>query len=208
MKKVLTAVILAIIVFSSGPAFAGDKIRGKYKVIGPLHKLKGAKHIDIMEFYNYSCGHCYRFLTTVKDLHAKYKDKLHHKKYPIYWGQQTPYPAMAFYIADNLGVEEKFTQELFDTNFKLQINIFQPRVIRLLAEDFGIQKEMSEGMQSEAIKAKVRESLEMAKKYGANETPTIIINKVLKVQPSMSKGSVDEMTKNLDLIFGDILSYN
>ena len=45
------------------------------------------------------------------------------KKYPIYWGQQTALPAKAFYITDELGVEEQFTQELFDTNFKLQINI-------------------------------------------------------------------------------------
>ena len=58
-----------------------------------------------------------------------------HKKSPIYWGKQNPYPAMAFYISDEQGVEEKFTQELFNTQFELEINIFQPRVIKLLARD-------------------------------------------------------------------------
>jgi thiol:disulfide interchange protein DsbA len=207
MKLVLAA-LLSLNFLIPASALAGDKIRGEYEVIGDLKKLKGAKSIELQEFFNFSCGHCYRFLETSKDLKSKYKDKLHHKKFPIYWGNQTPYPSMAFYITDGLGMEEKFTQELFDTNFKLNINIFQTRVIKFLAKDNGIEKEMETGMTSAKIKAKVQNCLDLAKKYNANETPTLIINDVLKVTPSMSKGDVDKMTENLDLIFQDVLSYN
>ena len=204
MKQVV-AITLAFIFFLPGSALAGEKIRGKYEVIGDIKKLKGVKTIQMLEFFNYSCGHCYRFLETSKKLRAKFKDKLHHKKYPIYWGNQTPYPAKAFYIADELGLEKEFTQELFDTNFKLNINIFQPKVIKFLAKEFKIEKEMTEGMQSQAISKKTSESLALAKKYKANETPTIIINDVLKVAPSNTKGNVDDMTANLETIFDDIL---
>jgi len=160
------------------------------------------------EFFNYSCGHCYKFLETSKKLHAKFKDKLYHKKYPIYWGQQTAFPAKAFYIADELGLEEKFTQELFDTNFKLHVNIFQPRVIQRLSQHYKIEQEIRDGMKSPSIEAKVNESLALANKYNANETPTIILNKVLKVTPSISGGTTEMMTENLELIIGDILDYN
>jgi thiol:disulfide interchange protein DsbA len=207
MKFVL-AILLSLNFLIPVSALAADKIRGEYEVIGDLKTLKGAKSIELQEFFNYSCGHCYRFLETSKGLRSKYKDKLHHKKFPIYWGNQTPYPSMAFYITDGLGMEEKFTQELFDTNFKLNINIFQTRVIKFLAKDHGIEKEMESGMQSSKIKSKVQNCLDLAKKYNANETPTLIINDVLKVTPSMSKGDVDLMTKNLDLIFQDVLGYN
>ena len=64
---------------------------------------------------------------------------------------------------------------------------------------------MMEGMQSSAISAKTNKSLELAKKYKANETPTIIINDVLKVAPRITKGNVDDMTANLEVIFNDIL---
>lgn len=183
-------------------------IKGKYKLVGKAdgNGLKGAKQIEMIEFFNYSCGHCYRFLETSKRLHKKYKGKLLHKKSPIYWGQQTPYPAMAFYIADEQGVEKKFTQELFDTNFQLKVNIFQPRVIKLLARDYDIEKEMVKGMQSPAIQAKVRNSLALAQQYKANETPTVIINETLRVTPSISGGSVDLMTDNLEVIFNSILN--
>jgi protein dithiol oxidoreductase (disulfide-forming) len=204
MKQV-AIILLAFIFLLPGIVVAGEKIRGKYEVIGDIKKLKGLKTIKMLEFFNYSCGHCYRFLETSKKLRAKFKDKLHHKKYPIYWGNQTAYPSMAFYIADRLGIEEEFTQELFDTSFKLNIDVFQPKVIRFLAKEYNIEKEMKEGMQSDAIKAKTDESLALAKKYKANETPTIIINDVLKVAPSISGGNVDEMTANLEIIFDDIL---
>ena len=204
MKQV-AAILMAFIFLFPDIVVADEKIRGKYEVIGDIKKLKDVKTIKMLEFFNYSCGHCYRFLETSKKLRAKFKDKLHHKKYPIYWGNQTAYPAMAFYIADSLGIEEEFTQELFDTSFKLSIDVFQPKVIRFLAKEYNIEKEMKEGIQSDAIKAKTDESLALAKKYKANEPPTIIINDVLKVAPSISGGNVDEMTANLEIIFDDIL---
>ena len=204
MKHVI-AILLAVFFLPLSTVLAGEAIRGKYEVIGDINKLKGVKTIVMLEFFNYSCGHCYKFLETSKKLRAKFKDKLHHKKYPIYWGNQTPYPAKAFYIADELGLEQEFTQELFDTNFKLNINIFQPKVIRFLAKEYKIEKEMTAGMQSTAISAKTNEALALAKNFKATETPTIIINDVLKVAPSITKGNVEEMTNNLEVIFKDIL---
>ena len=203
--KHVAATLLTLFFLPLSTVLADEAIRGKYEVIGDIDKLKGVKTIKMLEFFNYSCGHCYKFLETSKKLRAKFKDKLHHKKYPIYWGNQTPYPAKAFYIADELGLEEEFTQELFDTNFKLNINIFQPKVIRFLAKEYKIEKEMTAGMQSTTISAKTNESLALAKKFKANETPTIIINNVLKVAPSITKGNVEEMTTNLEVIFEDIL---
>jgi thiol:disulfide interchange protein DsbA len=200
--------LLVVLFLLPGWVQADEKIRGKYEVIGDINKLKDVKTIKMVEFFNYSCGHCYRFLETSKRLRSKFKDKLHHKKFPIYWGNQTAYPAMAFYIADELGVEEEFTQELFNTSFKLNINIFQPKVIKFLARDFKISKEMTEGMQAAHIKAKTDRSLELAKEFNATETPTIIINDVLKVAPSMTNGSTEEMTDNLMTIFEDILKKN
>lgn len=181
-------------------------IEGRYQLVGKADGLKGARQIEMLEFFNYSCSHCYDFLKTSQRLHKKFKGKLLHRKSPIYWGQQNPYPAMAFYISDEQGLEKKFTQELFDTNFQLNINIFQPRVIKLLARDYGIEKEMMEGMQSASIKAKVQRSLALWEKYQGRETPTVIINKTLRVTPSISGGSVDKMTDNLEVIFNSILN--
>ena len=209
-KSVLKVLILLLASCATIPSFAlaEDKIKGKYEVIGSIEKLKGVKQVEMTEFFNYSCGHCYKFLETSKKLHAKFKDKLYHKKYPIFWGQQTALPAKAFYITDKLGLEGKFTQELFNANFKLNINIFQPRIIQGLSRQYKIEQEIRDGMKDPAIEAKVNESLALANKYNANETPTIILNKVLKVTPSISGGTTEMMTENLELIIGDILGYN
>jgi len=205
--EMLVVLVTGCLIFPSF-SLAEDRIKGKYEVIGSIEKLRGLKQVEMYEFFNFSCGHCYKFLETSKKLQAKFKDKLYHKKYPIYWGEQTAFPSKAFYITDELGMEEKFTQELFDTNFKLQINIFQPRVIQRLSQHYKIEQEIKDGMKSPSIEAKVNEALALANKYNANETPTIILNKVLKITPSISGGTTEMMTENLELIIEDILSYN
>ncbi|CCQ90967.1 putative Thiol:disulfide interchange protein DsbA [Nitrospina gracilis 3/211] len=205
MKRFIPLLIL-VVSFIATPAMAdGPNIAGHYKIIGDLKNLENIKQIEIMEFFNYSCGHCYGFLDESKRLHKQFKGQLLHKKQPIYWGQQTPYPAMAFYIADEQGMEEKFTKTLFDTNFQLGVNVFQPRVISMLSQDFGIQAAMTEGMKSPRIRNKVQKSLQLAQEFGVDETPTIIINETLKVTPSLSGGDVKKMTDNLIVIFNDIL---
>lgn len=203
--RTVFALLMTLTLFLPLNALADDAFKGKYKVIGDISKLKGVKQIEMEEFFNYSCGHCYKFLSTAEKLHKEFKGKVFHKKVPIYWGNQTPYPAMAYYIADQHGLEKKFTRELFDTNFLMEINIFQPRVIKLLSRDHGIEKEITTGMQSPEIKQRVEEGMAKAKQYEIDETPTVIINGVLKVTPSISGGSVDLMTENLAVIFNDIL---
>ena len=207
MKSIL--IMILILSFWVCPLNAADQlipVKGKYELIGSIENLKGGQ-IEMIEFFNYSCGHCYRFLETSKRLHKKFKDKLHHIKYPIYWGNQTSYPARAFYISDNLGLEQKFTKELFDTNFKLSINIFQTKVISYLAQNLGIAKEIGKGMKSKQIEDRVNQGLALAKHYDANETPTLIINKTFKVTPTIGGGDVDKMTNNLEIIFDDLLKF-
>ena len=60
--KHIFAILLALAFLIPAPSFADNKIRGNYEVIGDLEKLKGATSIELKEFFNYSCGHCYKFL--------------------------------------------------------------------------------------------------------------------------------------------------
>ena len=71
LQKFLFALLLASFIAFPSFTLAEDKIQGKYEVIGPVEKLKGVKQVEMAEFFNYSCGHCYRFLETSKKLHAK-----------------------------------------------------------------------------------------------------------------------------------------
>ena len=70
--KQIVAILLALICLFSGTVSADEKIGGKYEIIGDISKLKDIKTITMQEFFNYSCGHCYRFLETSKKLRAKF----------------------------------------------------------------------------------------------------------------------------------------
>ena len=69
--KHVAAILLALFFLPLSTVLADEVIRGKYEVIGDINKLKGVKTIKMLEFFNYSCGHCYKFLETSKKLRAK-----------------------------------------------------------------------------------------------------------------------------------------
>mgnify|MGYP001266669033 CR=1 FL=1 len=67
MKNIF-AVILILTFFSSHSFSEETNIKGNYEVIGSTEGLKGNSQIELIELFNYSCGHCYKFLETSKPI--------------------------------------------------------------------------------------------------------------------------------------------
>ena len=202
MKKILIILFAAILLFPI-KSFGFKTLPGKYVLLGDINKAFGKDRVTIIEFFNFSCGHCYNFLPHSKNLERKYGNKIIYVKIPIFWGRQTEFPAIAFYLAQQRGIANEVTKNIFDANFKGGAQIFDPRVVNFIISESGIAEDVRN--QNNLI-AKVRQGMELASKYKASETPTIIINDVIKVTPRIAGGDVEKMTENLDLIISKLLS--
>lgn len=196
--------LLIIYLTYNSNAFAFD-IAGKYQVIGNKDDIVKTEMVELIEFFNFSCGHCYHFLTTYKTLEKKFGNRLEHKEIPIFWGNQTPMPAMAYLIAGEHDKADAIKREIFNANFKMGIDVFDKRNVGFIASSIGIGEYFEQGIMSERIKNLVSKNQEMANSYGATETPTIILNRIIKVTPSMTEGDVDKMTDNIALIISGLL---
>ena len=202
MKKILIILFAAILLFPI-KSFGFKTLPGKYELLGDINKAFGKDRVTVLEFFNFSCGHCYKFLTYSKNLERKYGNKLAYVKIPIFWGRQTQFPAIAFYLAQSKGMAEEVTKNIFNANFEGGAQIFDPRVVNFIISESGMAEDVRN--QNNLI-PKVRQGMVLASKYKASETPTIIINDVIKVTPRIAGGDVEKMTKNLDLIISKLLS--
>ncbi len=200
MKKFLIVLFIVLFPFQS---FGMEKLPGKYELIGDISKAFGKKQVTMVEFFNFSCNHCYKFLTTSESLSKKYGDKIIHKKVPIFWGKQTPYPAIAFYLAQEKGNVKELTKTMFDYHFKNGAPIFDPQVVNMIISEIGMTEDIR---RQESLFAKVQDGISLARKNSANETPTVILNEVIKVTPTITGGGVEKMTENLDIIIHALLS--
>ena len=202
MKKLLLVLFIAILL-SPVKSFGLDRLPGKYELVGDIKNALGKDRVTMIEFFNFSCGHCYKFLSTFPRTQQKFGNKLVHKKIPIYWGKQTPFPAIAYYLAEEKGKGEEVLHSIFDANFQGGAQIFDPRVVNFIMSESGISADVRN---QNDLNAKVTEGIRLAFKYQANETPTIILNDVIKVTPRIVGGDVGKMTENLDLIISKLLS--
>jgi thiol:disulfide interchange protein DsbA len=200
MKKFLIVLILMLFPYQS---FGAEKLSGKYELIGDINKAFGKDQVTMVEFFNFSCGHCYKFLKSSEALSKKYGDKIIHKKVPIFWGKQTPYPAIAFYLAKEKGNVEELTKAMFDSHFKNGAPIFDPQVVNMIISEIGMPVDIR---RQEYLFSKVQDGISLARKNSANETPTVVLNGVIKVTPTITGGNVQKMTENLDVIIQDLLS--
>tara|TARA_B100000959_G_scaffold218259_1_gene230387 strand:+ start:1990 stop:2604 length:615 start_codon:yes stop_codon:yes gene_type:complete len=201
MKKVLIILLVAVFLFPI-KSFGLKNLPGKYELIGDIKKAFGKDRVTIVEFFNFSCRHCYNFLPHSKNLERKYGNKIIYVKIPIFWGRQTEFPAIAFYLAQSKGISDEITKNIFDANFKGGAQIFDPRVVNFIISESGISEDVRN---QKNLTTKVKQGMALASRYKANETPTIILNDVIKITPRIAGGNVEKMSKNMDLIISELL---
>jgi len=93
---------------------AQEYMPGKdYDMISPEQRTRSAGKIEVVEFFAYSCGHCYNFEPLVKQWKRKQTDDLEFSPAPAVWNAAMEPHAKAVYAAQALNVLDKLHGPLF-----------------------------------------------------------------------------------------------
>ncbi len=204
---------LLIAVFFLTPVLHADakELKGEYKLLDGLLKVKGAKEFpkpEVIEFFNFGCSHCYDFLHKglEEKFIAKFKDRIEYKDVPIFWGQQTHYPGLLYdWVKGDNGDDIAMKKAIFTAYFEDRANIFDKRIASMLTDDFNLgNKLFSSGNNPDTV-PEVQKDLKLAQKLNVHETPTVIINRSIVITPSMSGHSIEEFEANLEKVLSSLL---
>jgi len=200
--------ILSLCVLSfdaSAPAWAKKPKIGageRYKIIGDITKAKGRHPIEVVEYFNFSCVHCYRFLQNrgEEKLLNRFGNMIRFQRVPIYWGKQTPFPAMAYYLAEKHGKGVEVYRAIFEANFQRDLDVFDASVLNKILRDLGISTRINgeEWSRSRELRNEAKKGLRMADGFNVRETPTIVLNKVVKVMPKHTHGDMKQMIQRVE----------
>lgn len=183
---------------ASHHASHGDS-KEKYKVLGDLEKAGKIRPVEVVKYFNYSCGHCYKFFQGEDVLHKRFEGKAKFIKIPIFWGKQTPYPAMAYYYALKHGKGSEVNQAIFDAHFQYDLDVFDLSVLNQILLEHGLPLTINERSwdHSPDLKKQVQKGLELADRFDIHETPSIVINEAVKIAPEHTKGEMPEMLRRV-----------
>jgi len=204
-KLFLILIILCLLPLS---VFAGENpsIKGVFsRVPGKPYNFDG-KTVEVMEFLSFYCGHCYTFERSIPVIKGNFPKKIKWRIVPIYWGEGSSKPGEAYFLAEEAGKGDQMKTALFQANFVEKKDIGKVEVLDGIAAKLGLGFDFSRRLRAGEKVKDAQKALEMAKAYGINETPTVIIAGNLMTNPDMFDHDMDAFRDNAITVIKSILN--
>ena len=204
VRKVLMMALFVILFSSSAYAEEDPSVKGIYMQL-PGHEFKfDGKQVEITEFLSFYCGHCYKFEKSIPVIKGNFPKKIKWKIVPVYWGNGSPKPGEAYFLAEEAGKGEEMKKALFRTLFIERRDIGNIEVLEDIGSKIGLGFDFSRRLRAGDKARDVGEAILMSKEYGVNATPTLVIAGNLKTSPGMLQGNNISFEDNIITILKSI----
>lgn len=205
LKKMFLVLTFLVAALSPLGVDAETSIKGVYAQL-PGHQFKfDGKAVEVIEFLSFYCDGCYSFEKAIPAIKGNFPKKIKWKTIPIYWGKGSPKPGEAYFLAEETGKGEKMKEALFRAHFIERKDIGDVRVLEDIGKKMGLGIDFSKKLRAGDKAKDVQKALDMARAYGVDETPTLIIAGNIMANPHAFNHNIDAFRENVMTILRSIL---
>ncbi|MGB8145879.1 MAG: thiol:disulfide interchange protein DsbA/DsbL, partial [Chromatiaceae bacterium] len=143
--------------------------------------------IEVLEVFMYSCPHCFHLEPTLEKWRETQPANVAFRRMPAVFSTKPDLQAQAFYAAELLGAQEKFTLAMFDAIHVKKQKISDENVVVTIAEGAGIDgAEFRKALNSFDVNMKVNRARNVTKNYGIDGVPAVVVNGKYRTSPSQT----------------------
>ena len=154
--------------------------------------------IEVLEVFMYSCPHCFHLEPTLEKWRETQPANVAFRRMPAVFSTKPDLQAQAFYAAELLGAQEKFTLAMFDAIHVKKQKISDESVVVTIAEGAGIDgAEFRKALNSFDVNMKVNRARNVTKNYGIDGVPAVVVNGKYRTSPAQT-GSREGLVKVID----------
>ncbi|MEZ7852572.1 MAG: DsbA family protein [SAR324 cluster bacterium] len=201
MQKVILLIFGLALAF---PVYAKESIRGHFEIVGPVPSVHSVKKVVFEEFMNFGCSHCNTLHNASKDFRKKFADKVEFIDIPIVFRGQDDSPLRLYYVARKIGKGKLIKDELFKASFTHGVNIFDSGITNYLARSLGMNKEFQQEKDKAWVNNLIKEGERKSAIYGVSGTPTVVIQRALKMEIG-PYGTMSEFIKKVPETIADLI---
>lgn len=191
LRPILRAA-LTILGFVLVSAVAAKPVLDKeYKLIDPAQPQPAAvKGVEVLEFFNYACPHCYEFEPNLKAW-LKNKPKNAEFRYvPAVFNERMIPLAKIYYALEEMGLLEKLHDKVYYAIHQQQLNLLERAILlKWMGEQAVDTKKFEATFDSFSVNNKVQRAAQMTRNYHIPGTPYLIIGGRYLTGPSMIVGA-------------------
>ncbi|CAG9202430.1 Thiol:disulfide interchange protein DsbA [Burkholderia gladioli] len=188
MKNLLGILLLTVSMtagFASASPYA-PIVGADYEVMKPAVPVSApAGKIEVIVFFWYGCRHCHSLELAIQPWIKRNADKVEVKRIPVAFRPNYVPHSQLFYALSALGVSDKISPAIFASILKQRNYLLTPQAQADFLETQGVEKsKFLAAYNSFDVHGKVRQSIELPKRYSISGVPTIVIHGKYKTGPA------------------------
>jgi thiol:disulfide interchange protein DsbA len=195
----------ALIFFSllfvfAGSACAASYEEGKHYKRIDKEKATDTNKVEVVEFFMYSCPHCYAFEPSVNKWKQSKPDNVEFIRMPATFNSYATLHARAYYALQLLDQDEKIHPKFFN---EIHVKKNYMKTLDSLAEfvqQQGVNRsEFIDAMNSFSVESNIRKTTKLIKDYQLSGVPSVTVNGKYLVSASMA-GNYENMIKIMNYL--------
>lgn len=201
MKQLRLTLLVALtimgFVFASAVA-AKPALDKEYKLIDPAQPQPATvKGVEVLEFFNYACPHCYDFEPHLKTWLKNKPKNVEFRYVPAVFNERMIPLAKIYYTLEEMALLDKLHEKVYGAIHQQQVNLTDREVMLKWMGEQGVDAKKFEAVfDSFSVNNKVQRATLMTRNYHIPGTPYLIIGGRYMTGPSMSVGADGNVDHN------------
>lgn len=177
MRNLMAALALSMpLAFLAQPAAALEA--GKdYLVISPAQPTDSKGKVEVLEFFAYTCPHCFDLEPDLRAWSNKLPKDVVMKRVPAVFSEKWEPMARVFYTLETLGMLDKMHVDVFEAVQLKNQRLMVPDVFYAWAADQGLdRKRVQDIYNSFGVSMKVSRAKQMSSSHKLSGVPALVVN--------------------------------
>lgn len=193
-RKILTALasLATVAAFAFSPAAKAKPVLDKeYKLIEPAQaQAATAKGVEVLEFFNYACPHCYEFEPHLKAWIKARPKNADFRYVPAIFNERMMPLAKIYYTLEEMGLLDKLHEKVYYAIHQQGLDMTDRTVMLKWVAAQGVDaKKFEATFDSFSINGKVQRAAKMTRDYRIPGTPYVIVGGRYMTGPAMAIGA-------------------
>ena len=176
LRRILT-LALATLGLAAGATHAQLRLGQDYTVLNPPQTTEGGGKIEVIEFFSYACGHCYKLEPFLASWAKKLPPDVTFKRVPGAGSQAWAQLALLYYSLEAMGKLDPVHDRAFAAIHEQKVNLSNPKVRGEWITKQGLDAAQYAGVEkSFTVQTKLSRAVQMQGAYKVDGVPMIIVN--------------------------------
>lgn len=192
LKKILILLLAGLPLLANAASFKENQ---NYYEIFPNYPSSDPNKVEVMEFFMFTCPHCYDFEPHLNQWLANKPEQVEFVKVPAVFNPSARFFAETYYSLEIMGVDKGVHEQVFAAIHDQKRNLGDADAMAKFLDETGVDgNSFRQQLKSFAVQTRVNRAEELGKRFAIRSVPSMVVN------GSWRTGQVSSFDEMLDLV--------